>query len=201
MEGAVEAAKIAGFEVTMVYPSTFDPAIFQDAAVWIHPGGKATTGAKAMGRTMMGHIRTFIGNGGGYVGFCAGAFLTTSRIGASWTKGLGIIPGRTVLYKAKGYPTVEKMDWGGKLREIYWEGGPYFSYGVNEGRNMTVLGRYNRTNQVSAVQTSYGKGRVSVTGAHPEAPKWWRDSSNLTDNDGLDYDLTTEMIVWAARKI
>lgn len=107
--GAVEAAKIAGFNPVVVYPNTFDSSILKDAAVWIQPGGTAVTASKAMGKNMMSAIRTFVKNGGGYVGFCAGAFLATSSIGTSWYSGLGISPGKTILYKANGYPTIEKM--------------------------------------------------------------------------------------------
>jgi hypothetical protein len=49
------------------------------------------------------------------------------------------------------------------------------------------------------VRASYGEGRVSVSGVHPEAPQWWRDYYKLQDSDGLDYDLAVGMIRWAAR--
>lgn len=152
---------------------------------------------------MLSQIKTFVKNGGGYVGFCAGAFLATARIGTTGNTGLGIVPGRTILYNAYDYITLERMNLktlsGMKSRQIYWEGGPYFTFSTSEAKLIDVRGTYNRTKQIGAIQTVYGKGRVSVTGAHPEAPRWWRDSYNLIDKDGLDYDITTEMIKWAAK--
>jgi len=200
--GAVEAAKIAGLSPVVVYPNTFDSNVLKDAAVWIQPGGKSKGAANAMGSKMLGQIRAFIKNGGGYVGFCAGAFLATSKIGTSWSNGLGIVPGRTILYKAKNYVTMEKINFvtssGIKSRQIYWEGGPYFSLPKKSG--VEVRATYAKTGQVSAIRTAYGKGRVAVTGDHPEAPQWWRDSSNLLDPDGTDYEITSEMIQWVISK-
>lgn len=202
--GAVEAARIAGFTPVIVYPNTFHSSMLKDAAVWIQPGGTAVTASKAMGSSMMKSIRAFVKDGGGYVGFCAGAFLATSQIGTSWTSGLGIALGSTKLYDADGYPTIEKMavklNGANVSRRIYWEGGPYFKLSSADLKKAEVIATYSRTKQVGAIQNTYYKGRVSVTGAHPEAPKWWRDSSNLIDSDGLDYDVTTAMIQWAAKK-
>lgn len=201
--GAAEAARQAGFNPVIVYPNTFDSSILKDAAVWIQPGGIAVTASKAMGKSMMNAVRSFVNNGGGYVGFCAGAFIATSRIGTSAYSGLGIAPGTTTVYKAKGYPTIEKMSVkkndGQVSRQIYWEGGPYIKLSTSEAKKVDVRGIYSRTNQISAINSAYGKGRVSITGAHPEAPQWWRDSENLIDTDGLDYDVTSEMIQWAAK--
>jgi hypothetical protein len=203
--GAAEAARVAGFEPIIVYPKTYSSDLFTDAAVWIQPGGYATQSSKAMGKKMMADIRAFVKSGGGYVGFCAGAFLATSKIGTSSSTGLGISPGVTTLYKAnKTYPSVEKvkirlMDkW--TDRDIYWEGGPYFKFSESEKKQVDVIGTYSKTNQISSIHTSYGLGKVALTGDHPEAPQWWRDYANLSDKDGLDYDITTQMIKFAAKK-
>lgn len=200
VEGAVEAVRVAGLVPVVVEPRTWNPELLKDASVWVQPGGKAKSQASAMGSKMMNDVKNFVANGGGYVGFCAGAFIATYKIGTSFTKGLNLVPGKTILYKAKGYPTIEKMDWltsnGKEDREIYWEGGPYFSF---QSPRMEVMAHYSRTKQPSAVRVTHGKGRVYVTGAHPEAPQWWRDDSSLDDKDGLDYDITSEMISWAAR--
>lgn len=202
--GAVQAAEEAGFVVQVVDPKTFDVALLKDASVWIQPGGTAVTASKAMGKNLMKAIKNFVKNGGGYVGFCAGAFIATRSIGTSWTSGLGIVPGRTILFKAnKSYPSIEKMtlsfDGLPAKRDIYWEGGPYFKFESDEQKQVSIRGYYASTGQIGFIETTFGKGRVSVTGAHPEAPQWWRDASNLVDSDGTDYNYTTKMIQWAAR--
>ncbi len=202
--GAVTAAKKAGYNPVIVYPGSLVAEDFRDAKIWIQPGGKASQASFAMGSTIRNQIRTFVKNGGGYVGFCAGAFLATSTIGTTGNTGLGIVPGRTILYEAIDYITLERMKLltpaGAVYRKIYWEGGPYFRFTAAELERIYVRGRYTRTNQIGAIRTTYGTGRVYVTGAHPEAPQWWRDSVNLVDSDGLDYGITTDMIKWAAKK-
>ncbi|HXH29328.1 MAG TPA: BPL-N domain-containing protein [Bacteriovoracaceae bacterium] len=204
--GAVESARLAGFTPVLVYPETFQASDLKDAKVWIQPGGKSSQAAKAMGSTMLGQIKAFVKNGGGYVGYCAGAFLTTAKIGTTGNTGLGIVPGRTILYNARDYITMENMELKNSAgvvstKHIYWEGGPYFTFTPEEKKFVSVRGTYVRTGQIGAVRRNYYQGRIFVTGAHPEAPKWWRDSMNLIDRDGLDYDVTTDMIKWAARQI
>ena len=46
------------------------------------------------------------------------------------------------------------------------------------------------------MRTSYGKGRVWVTGLHPEAPQWWKDTSGYSDPDGDDSDIVVKMLQW-----
>jgi hypothetical protein len=46
----------------------------------------------------------------------------------------------------------------------------------------------------------FGKGKVVVTGAHPEAPAWWSDDEGVTDQDDIDHDLAVEMVLKAITK-
>jgi len=196
--GAVAAAEAAGFETDIVYPKYYHKSLLDDVSVWIQPGGTATSQAYSMGTKMMADIKEFINKGGGYVGFCAGAFIATSKIGTSNKNGYGLIPGKTILYEADGYPTIENMTVLGNPRQIYWEGGPYFKLSDEDLKTAQVMGLYLRTNQPSFVRAPFGKGRVFVTGAHPEAPEWWRNYADILDKDGLDYGITNQMIKWAA---
>lgn len=200
IDSAVYVTKLAGFDPMIVTPENFDPSLFEKARIWVQPGGKSGSASNAMGAANREIIRKFIENGGGYVGFCAGAFLTTTKVGETRVAGLGIIPGRTrVFRRAKGYPSVEKMITPEGIKYHYWEGGPWFQFSSKQLENITVKSRYNTTNAINAVQTTYGKGRISVSGTHPEAPQWWYDDSQIVDADGLDNQLAAEMIKWAAK--
>ena len=196
--GAVDAAEKAGFETHIIYPKSYNASVLQDASVWVQPGGYAVQQANSMGPQMMADVKAFVKNGGGYVGYCAGAFLSTEEIGTSGKKGHGFIPGKTKVYTALGYPTVEKMDFASKSKQIYWEGGPFFTMTSEDLKRGELMGNYTRTAQAGFARATYGNGRAYVTGAHPEAPQWWRDSAKLKDSDGLDYDVTTAMMKWAA---
>jgi glutamine amidotransferase-like uncharacterized protein len=200
IDAAVYVTKLAGFDPMIVTPENFDPSLFEKAKVWVQPGGKSGAASNAMGAANRAVIKKFIAEGGGYVGFCAGAFLTTVKVGETRVDGLGIIPGQTrVFRKAKGYPSVEKMITPNGVKHHYWEGGPWFSLSTTQLQNITVKSRYNTTNAINAVDTTYGLGRISVSGTHPEAPQWWYDDGQIVDADGLDNLEAANMVKWAAR--
>lgn len=198
IDAAVYVSRLAGLDPIIVTPENFDPSLFESAKVWVQPGGKSSTASKAMGETIRSAIVAFVQNGGGYVGFCAGAFLTTSKVGSTENPGLGIIKGKTKLFEnANSNATVEAMNTPNGIKYHYWEGGPYFT--LDSLKNVTVKSSYRSTNQINAVETTFGKGRISVSGTHPEAPQDWYDYFKLNDRDGLDNEEAAAMIKWAAR--
>ena len=200
IEASVHVTKLAGFDPMIVTPENFDPSLFETAKVWVQPGGKSGQASNAMGSKIRDEIKKFIHNGGGYVGFCAGAFLTTPKVGETSVTGLGIVDGRTRVYRrAKGYPSVEKMITPEGIRYHYWEGGPWFSFSQSQLQKVTVKSRYNTTNAVNAIESTFGQGRVSVSGTHPEAPQWWYDDARISDGDGLDNQIAADMVKWAAK--
>jgi len=189
-------AKDAGFDPVYVGPGDPAPDTFTEAAVWIQPGGYAGQAMNAMSANLKNAIRDFVKNGGGYVGTCAGAFVATAKVGTTRTKGLGIFPGGTKLY-GKGIDQ-KQITWNGSVRSIYWEGGPYLRNLPTTGdQAVETIATYS-SGAVAAARTTYGKGRVFITGVHPEAPKWWKDSAHITDPDGDDFDLMAGMLHWAA---
>jgi glutamine amidotransferase-like uncharacterized protein len=185
-----DSAKEAGFDPVYVGDHDTDPKIFEGAVVWLQPGGYAGVAMQNMAPALKTNLKNFIKNGGGYVGFCAGAFVATSRVGTTNISGLGIIPGGTKLY-GKGV-RILKTNWQGSDRYIYWEGGPYFR---NMPSTVEQTASY-PTGANGAVRTTYGKGRIWVTGLHPESPKWWKDDSGYDDVDGDDRDLVANMLHW-----
>lgn len=200
IDAAVYVTKLAGFDPMIVTPENFDPSLFETAKVWVQPGGKSGAASNAMGVVNRAFIKKFVSEGGGYVGFCAGAFLTTPKVGTTSVTGLGIISGKTKVYRnAKSYPSVERMITPDGIKYNYWEGGPWFSFTKAEQMKVTVKSRYTTTNAINAVDTTYGKGRISVSGTHPEAPQWWYDDGHIMDADGLDNQVAADMVKWAAR--
>lgn len=191
---AAEMATLEGFRVKYVTEKVALTA-FKGASLWIQPGGESLEAAAAMSPELKAAIREFVKNGGGYVGFCAGGLLSTSLIGESKVEGLGIMPGISRHYKGTGADAeMLSVDWGGKSYELYFEGGPYFE----KAGNAEPVGMYSN-GQIASMRASFGKGRVFVTGPHPEAPQSWRDSYRFKDSDGLDYILARQMVQWAAR--
>lgn len=206
-EASADVAIAAGFDFKYVGPEALPEnaskaqveALFKGAKVWIQPGGIAQIALYSMTYKLRQELVNFIATGGGYVGFCAGAFIATSIIGTSKNYGLGIFPGRTAAYgywpenSSVGY-SFEKMNWLGKNRSVFFEGGPYL-YGFGNHAEATSVFESGHT---AAARAQYGKGRVYITGAHPEAPAIWSQEDGLQDPDGNDHDLGAEMVRWAA---
>lgn len=202
---AAMVARKAGYRVKFVGPDAVNDestpaqvnALFEQGRVWIQPGGISNEAFETMSDALTRGLRRFVKAGGGYVGFCAGAFMATEIIGGTGAEGLGIVPGSTYIYH-KGI-SLEPVEWMGKKREIYFEGGPYF-YGFEQkpaSPAVEVTAKY-ETGAAAALRTTFGKGRVWVTGLHPEAPLRWTVEEDMTDPDGIEQDLAAEMVKWAA---
>lgn len=212
-EAAFEMATLAGLKAVYVGPNDLDQSqtaqaterLFASAKVWIQPGGVSNEAYYTMTAKMRSALYQFIKNGGGYVGFCAGAFMATSGIGGTGDPGLAVIPGGTGLFRAYAEnPNVvfslQNVTWkspSGEMRKrkVYFEGGPYL-WGIENNPKVEIMARY-FTGHVASARTVFGKGRVYVTGLHPEAPAIWSEEDNVHDPDGVDHDLAIEMIFWA----
>ena len=199
VEAAVHVTQMAGLNPMIVTIENYDKSLLEKAKVWVQPGGKSSIASNAMGAQMRADIKNFIAAGGGYVGFCAGAFLTTPKVGTSRTPGLGIVPGKTKLFqKPKGFPSVEAMITDTGIRYHYWEGGPFLSFSSEALEKIKVTSRYQTTNQINSIETNFGKGRIAISGTHPEAPQWWYDDAQIKDQDGLDNEIARDMVKWSA---
>ena len=58
---------------------------------------------------------------------------------------------------------------------------------------MIVLATYTN-GTIAALVASYGKGKVGVSGPHPEATAAWYRAYNLANSDGMDADLGYDLI-------
>jgi len=171
--------------------------LFRDAAVWIQPGGYSSDVVTSMSYAYRTAVESFVRDqGGGYVGFCAGAFTSTFFSGDTSLFGFNLMSGWTLPYEDVESLAILPVLWENKWRSVYFEGGPYLM-GLDE--NTEVVATY-LNGKVAAARTEAGRGRVFVTGFHPEAPQWWRDFNQLKDSDGLDYDLADEMLRWVMRR-
>lgn len=192
-ESAARIAKKAGLKTQFVGPGKINPDLLKKAKIWIQPGGSSSKAAAAMGIEQLSQIREFVLLGGGYVGFCAGGFLTTEKIGNTQNDGLGIIKGNTHLYEeVPDQATMLNIQWNQKNHHLYWEGGPYFIKDPSD--TLSKVTAYYPNHSIASLFSTYGSGKISITGLHPEAPLWWRTSSHLIDEDGLDDSLAIEMI-------
>jgi glutamine amidotransferase-like uncharacterized protein len=205
-QSAALMAERLGFTVRFINATTWSEEKFQDAALWIHPGGKSATAAATMTADQKLRLRKFVADGGGYVGFCAGAFIASAGIRKAkgdvlkLVETFQLVPLVATLYPEKrAEALIFPIHWMGSDRYLYWEGGPYFEIEKDTPSAVEIIARYPSGEPVT-VRNHYGKGRVYVTGLHPEAPEAWRTYFKLSDPDGLDYILTEQMIHWVTEQ-
>jgi len=200
VEAAAEIARLEGYTPILVGADEKPQEFWASASAWIQPGGTSNDVARHMNPTLKSWIQNFVKEGAAYVGYCAGGFFSTADIGGRGIAGLGVMPGINRLYEARDENVyITEVTWNGKPRHVYWEGGPYFVLPETPvGQEPTVwpIATY-PDGTVAAAQALYGKGRVSVSGPHPEAPTSWRSYYKLDDADGADLDLAREMLRWA----
>jgi len=174
--GAADMAFRAGLDVVFVDEASIDYSLFREAKVWIQPGGHSVEQAVSMGPILMQHVRNFVNNGGGYVGFCAGSFISTPKIGDSKVDGFGFIP--TYYHhpddsQAWQIEQIEIPEEG--KRWVYFAGGPKFEITDADIKfvGAKVMARA-LNGDIEELYSHYGRGRIAVSGFHPEANELWK---------------------------
>lgn len=199
---AAQVARRAGFRTLSVYPGFDDESKFAEARLWVQPGGKSVNAAAAIGPKLLERLRQFIAAGGGYVGYCAGMFMSTELIGTSGKVGLGVVAGRTELHFKDDPPSqmIPMRLPSGAFMEMYYAGGPDLTISPAEleavGGEVTA---FYSDGKIAGFNSNYGKGRVAVIGTHPEAGWFWKLFRGVIDPIGEAY-FAMEMMNWAVRR-
>ena len=129
---------------------------------------------RSFNRSVRPALRAYLRGGGRYWGLCGGAFLAVRHYWATETQyvsALGIVPANAETYSDNARPHLEKVRWYRHLRRMYYEGGPYFMR-TSRHAPTKVLATYS-DGSIAALAYRYGKGKVIVTGPHPEATRDW----------------------------
>lgn len=205
--------------VTLVYPDDIKNGRLINFDLLVMPGGNADPYNHYLGADGASKIRDFVGNGGAYVGICAGGYYACDYIiweGIRYEYNLDLFPGYGVgPLESIPYPTynMTKIEIVNRAHPItahlqeyewilYYGGAEYFAY---EGANVTVLGKYTVNGKNSAIVAfEYGLGRVFLIGPHPEIEEddlrdgvTWGD---WLDDYGSDWPLMYEAFKWLLEK-
>ncbi|MFF4922720.1 hypothetical protein ACFY4B_19245 [Kitasatospora sp. NPDC001261] len=203
-DGCPEAARglleRAGFAVRFIGPRErvrFGPAALADAAVYVQPGG---TNGQEVGTAwdLLARepgfspdlVRAYVRGGGRYLGLCMGGYLAGDP-------GFDLLPGDSGEYIRSPDATVtDEQDglvdvlWRGRPQRMYFQDGPYFDV---DGPGTDVLARYPNGRTAAAV-APYGRGRVAVSGPHPEAPADWYGDYGLPDHSATGLTLGEDLL-------
>ena len=163
--------------------------------VLIQPGGSGGAQGRRLGKEGREQVRTFIKEGGGYVGICAGAYLATCQY--DWS--LGVLDAKVIdgQHWARGYGHVDLSlsDEGrailaidARQRPMYYHQGPllapagepdlpdyatWATYAGEIAENGAPKGVMPGTTAIAAGH--FGEGRVLCFSPHPEKTDGLRD--------------------------
>lgn len=188
-EAAARAVRAAGLSVDYIGPAErrrLDLPGLTGCQLYVQPGGGELEDAWPHVKPARHLLRTFVAQGGGYLGFCLGAYL------AGKGPGFGLLPGDTDQYiTSKGCDIRHDGDaivtvyWRGQPRRLYFQDGPVLLF--RSGADVEVLATYENRSNAAAV-CRVGAGAVGLAGPHPEATPDWFSRLALAGSppDGLD---------------
>lgn len=186
-----------GFDVAYVGPREelrMTEAVLASAALYAQPGGgNSVRRAFRQIRRSAAVITEYTRSGGRYLGICMGAYLA-----GSWA-GFGFLPDTDQFITSIGADvttskdTVVAVDWRGRRRHMFFQDGAVLTPAA-ETPGVDVLARYASNGEIAALAAPFGRGRIALSGPHPEAPADWYRSHRLENPDGISYDLGCDLI-------
>lgn len=222
--GAAEGCVIAAekmfqwmnYSTQRITANTINSGSVSNIDIFYFPGGSSGPYRSDINREGRERIKSMVLSGGAYIGTCAGALyacekqlwegqvITNGQLGLFSGSGVGPNPeifaypkiGMCKINLNKNHPTVKNMPdtcW------VMFYNGPYFSIGSNDN-STSGIGYYDKTGRAAIIACNYGKGRVFLTGPHPE---WEEDDARdgipyfkEFDDQGSDWDFMKSAAEW-----
>lgn len=160
--------------------------------------------------TSQENIRSFIENGGSFVGSCAGAYYaadTLRWLGTDYDYPLNLFNGKAV------GPLAGLIAWGeiaaftlennhpantgfDRSLDMYYFDGPYF--GPYDDQSIEVLLRYSINNEPAVIAGRFGEGKYLLLGPHPELGGYSKESPefNLDGGQGAQWPWLYSVLLW-----
>lgn len=182
-----------GFRTAFVGPdeeSDLSASVLSGAALYVQPGGGTVDEAWPVLERHAGAVGEFVRGGGGYLGFCLGAYLAGTR------SGFGLFDGTVRPYASSDGADVDDgaetvtVSWRGTPRRMYFQDGAAFD--LPPGSTAEVPGRYSNGLAAALVQ-DVGTGRIGLVGTHPEADETWFSGGGYADNSDVALDLVSSV--------
>lgn len=170
-------------EVTLIDAKYVNNNTLDSFKIICFPGGNMFQYSQNISKEGLDKIKIFIKNGGGYIGICGGAYFSAEKI--IWQgnqlqmNSLGIFEGTAngsndsiVPYPQWGmsdititdtlHPVLQNIS---KYQRILYYWGPVLTTNNTE---IQILGKYDSVGLPAILAFEYGKGKVFITGTHPE---------------------------------
>ncbi len=170
-----------GFETERIYGVTINEGDIDHIDVFYFPGGNSALYDSYIDADGKQRLKDAIAAGRGYIGTCAGAAFAAHYLDIAPVTVGAPVPGLDMemcqVYLIQSHPMTEDLPacfW------IMYVHSPYFE--PDSGAAVDTIGFYNISGLPALVACEYGRGRVFLTGPHPE----WEENS---DRDGVSsYD-------------
>ena len=207
-----------GYTVERVNAEEIKNGVLENFQILCVPGGNMYQYAEDLSSKGIDHIRDFIHGGGGYVGICGGAYFAGERV--IWRgdqlpmMSLNLFPSTAqgpydeiIPYPDSGMCKVIIVDSTHPITQtepdsawmLYYWGPALIPENVAD---VTILGRYDITDQPMMLALEYGRGRAFLIGTHPEIEED-SDRDDVTfgdefDDRGSDWDLMRKATLWCS---
>ena len=195
-EAVAAIAERVGLPVTFVSDIAELPRLLEHAAVFIIGGTKddLTPLIESFTPEVSAALKAYLQNGGRYFGICGGGFIASTgwEEGDTFVKTLGIIPAESGDLDDDSEPRILPIRWLEETRPMYFQAGPTFEL-IESPEAARVIASY-ADGEIAALMSSYGKGKVAVSGPHPEATKSWADEADDGDTWTATTDLAVELL-------
>jgi len=179
-DGVIKVAQMAeeqGYEVKYISNLSQLPDMLEGAYAFIIGGTEDDT--ESLLNELLevkDDLKTYIENGGNYLGICGGAYMASK--GCQWEDGyeayLSLVDCESFAYDSQYTdPQIITIEYESQQRTVYYQYGPAFLESELPA-NSTVLAYYTNENKdVAAFYTSLGDGKILLCGPHPEADNTW----------------------------
>lgn len=169
-----------------------------NSSLLVMPGGADLPYVAKLNGVGNNAIKTYVENGGTYLGICAGAYYSSSFVEFDKSgmfevlgeRELKFFPGKSIGPILAEYSYFTRS--GARAAEIetnisslesfkvYYNGGGYFEK-PEDHPNIEVVARYKENNLASIIKTNYGHGKVILSGVHFEVDPFALDSDQYLD--------------------
>ncbi len=208
------------YEVTLINADSINNYPIKQYNLICFPGGNMYQYSQDISSEGMSKIRSFINEGGSYIGICGGSYFAGKKV--FWQGNLlpmnslelfqGTVQGPVdeiapypdcVMCKVNivnnSHPITQSEPDSAWIQYCYC---PIFI--PDENTKVDILGRYEIGNQPAILAFEYGNGRVFMIGTHPEFEEdSERDGfpvSDEMDDKGSDWDLMKKVVGWCFKK-
>jgi glutamine amidotransferase-like uncharacterized protein len=172
------------------------PRLLNDAAVFIIGGTEDDLEPllDAFTPEVTAALKTYLRNGGRYLGICGGGYMASTgwEEDEGFVETLGVIPAKSESYVEDYDSRILSIRWLGETRLMYFQAGPVFDL-VQSPEAVEVIAYYD-DDRIAALVSSYGEGKVAVSGPHPESPESWKDDAANGGTMTLSTDLAVALL-------